>query len=88
MSCHTCAPGISGDPVKFGLGFASMFFDIIFMAQHYICFAGRSAKILAEVTDVAAVGMVDRGVLGGGGRYREVTGGTGRYREVMGGTGR
>jgi cystinosin len=27
--------GVSGDPVKLGLGFASMFFDIIFMVQHY-----------------------------------------------------
>jgi len=29
---------ISGDPVKFGLGFASMFFDVIFMFQHYVCY--------------------------------------------------
>lgn len=25
----------AGNPVKFGLGFASMFFDVIFMAQHW-----------------------------------------------------
>mmetsp|Transcript_12112 Transcript_12112/g.17863 ORF Transcript_12112/g.17863 Transcript_12112/m.17863 type:complete len:155 (-) Transcript_12112:365-829(-) len=30
--------GISGDPVKFGLGFASMFFDVIFMVQHYVLY--------------------------------------------------
>jgi len=27
--------GVIGDPVKFGLGFTSMVFDIIFMIQHY-----------------------------------------------------
>eukprot|EP00658_Telonema_sp_P-2_P016221 TRINITY_DN1627_c0_g1_i15.p1 TRINITY_DN1627_c0_g1~~TRINITY_DN1627_c0_g1_i15.p1 ORF type:complete len:359 (+),score=89.06 TRINITY_DN1627_c0_g1_i15:107-1183(+) len=27
----------TGNPVKFGLGFASMFFDVIFMVQHYCC---------------------------------------------------
>jgi len=27
--------GVSGDPVKFGLGFMSMVFDLIFMVQHY-----------------------------------------------------
>lgn len=26
---------VTGDPVKFGLGFCSMFFDVIFMIQHY-----------------------------------------------------
>lgn len=31
--------GIGGDPVKFALGFTSMFFDIIFMVQHYIVYA-------------------------------------------------
>ena len=35
--------GIVGDPVKFGLGFASMFFDVIFMAQHYVCYRKRSS---------------------------------------------
>lgn len=29
---------MTGNPVKFGLGFASMFFDIIFMTQHYILY--------------------------------------------------
>jgi cystinosin len=28
--------GISGDPVKFGLGLVSMIYDIIFMIQHYV----------------------------------------------------
>jgi hypothetical protein len=30
--------GIEGDPVKFGLGLASMVYDVIFMAQHYCLF--------------------------------------------------
>ncbi len=29
---------MTGNPVKFGLGFASMFFDVIFMVQHYILY--------------------------------------------------
>ncbi len=34
--------GSIGDPVKFGLGFASMFFDVIFFSQHYCMNAGNS----------------------------------------------
>jgi hypothetical protein len=30
--------GITGDPVKFLLGFVSIVFDIIFMVQHYIIY--------------------------------------------------
>jgi len=30
--------GVIGDPVKFGLGFLSMAFDIIFMIQHYVLY--------------------------------------------------
>jgi len=30
--------GVIGDPVKFGLGFVSIFFDIIFMLQHYVLY--------------------------------------------------
>lgn len=32
---------VGGNPVKFGLGFASMFFDIIFCAQHYILYPAK-----------------------------------------------
>ncbi|KAL4420545.1 hypothetical protein ABPG75_010201 [Micractinium tetrahymenae] len=32
---NDCWSAITGNPVKFGLGFASMFFDVIFMAQHW-----------------------------------------------------
>lgn len=30
--------GVTGDPVKFGLGFASMVFDVIFVVQHYVLY--------------------------------------------------
>ena len=30
---------IAGNPVKFGLGFVSLSFDIVFMVQHYILYA-------------------------------------------------
>lgn len=30
--------GISGNPVKFGLSIVSLFFDVIFMTQHYILY--------------------------------------------------
>merc|ERR1711871_1611252 len=34
--------GVQGDPAKFGLGFASMFFDIIFAFQHYCLYRPTS----------------------------------------------
>ncbi|CAM9430664.1 unnamed protein product [Phaeothamnion confervicola] len=35
--------GISGYPAKFALGFVSIFFDAIFLMQHYICYRGAGA---------------------------------------------
>ena len=32
---------VTGDPVKFGLGFTSMVFDTIFMLQHWVCYRKR-----------------------------------------------
>lgn len=32
--------GIRGHPVKFGLGNISIFFDVVFMVQHYILYRG------------------------------------------------
>ena len=40
---------MSGDPVKFGLGFASMVFDTIFMLQHWVCFRGGAAAAVVAV---------------------------------------
>lgn len=31
--------GISGNPAKFGLGFVSIIFDVLFMVQHYCLYA-------------------------------------------------
>ncbi|KAL3912759.1 MAG: hypothetical protein SGILL_006760 [Bacillariaceae sp.] len=38
--------GITGNPAKFGLGFVSIFFDLIFMVQHYFLYAenGRMSE--------------------------------------------
>lgn len=33
--------GISGNPVKFGLSIVSLFFDVIFMLQHYVFYKGK-----------------------------------------------
>ena len=34
--------GLTGNPVKFGLAQISIFFDVIFMVQHYILYRGAS----------------------------------------------
>ena len=36
--------GAIGDPVKFGLGFTSMVFDVVFMSQHYIFFPSSATS--------------------------------------------
>lgn len=36
--------GITGNPVKLALGNVSMFFDIIFMVQHYCLYRGKDGK--------------------------------------------
>src|SRR5690606_8007793 len=33
--------GIAGDPVKFGLGFVSIAFDITFIIQHYVLYPAK-----------------------------------------------
>jgi cystinosin len=35
--------GVTGDPVKFGLGFVSIFFDIIFIIQHYVVYRNSNS---------------------------------------------
>ena len=32
---------MEGDPVKFGLGLASMVYDVIFIWQHYVLYRGN-----------------------------------------------
>ncbi|PSK57779.1 hypothetical protein B9Z65_8981 [Elsinoe australis] len=36
--------GVTGNPAKFGLGNVSIFFDIIFITQHYILYRGNNAE--------------------------------------------
>lgn len=60
MDCYVTSDwsGIQGDPVKFGLGFTSMVFDIVFMAQHYVLYPEPSngsgyARVNGGVTSPA-----------------------------------
>ena len=39
---------VLGDPVKFGLGFVSIVFDVIFMIQHYVIYRQPTAPQLAS----------------------------------------
>lgn len=36
--------GITGNPVKLALGNVSIFFDVIFIVQHYILYRGNKGK--------------------------------------------
>lgn len=36
--------GLTGNPVKLALGNVSVFFDIIFMVQHYWLYRGKQGK--------------------------------------------
>ena len=40
---------IFGDPTKFGLGALSIFFDLVFMFQHYVLFWGKQPRDLDRV---------------------------------------
>ncbi|KAH9492053.1 hypothetical protein Btru_026650 [Bulinus truncatus] len=44
---------IFGDPTKFGLGFFSILFDILFIVQHYCLYKGTGTYTLLEETVVA-----------------------------------
>jgi cystinosin len=41
--------GITGNPVKFALGNFAIFFDIIFMVQHYWLYRGAKGKETTEI---------------------------------------
>lgn len=43
--------GITGNAVKLGLGNVSIFFDIIFIVQHYWLYAGEREKDIESETD-------------------------------------
>jgi cystinosin len=36
--------GVTGNPVKFGLGNVSMLFDIVFIVQHYVLYGDPALK--------------------------------------------
>ena len=40
--------GITGNPVKFALGNVSMFYDLVFMAQHYVLYPDARLKVEGE----------------------------------------
>lgn len=40
--------GVTGNPVKFALGNISMFFDVIFIVQHYCLYKGKKGKAFAD----------------------------------------
>jgi cystinosin len=54
---------ITGNVAKFALGFCSMFFDIIFMVQHYVLYDGRGSIL----TTAGTGGMGDALLVAGGG---------------------
>ena len=57
--------GITGNPVTFGLGNVSIFFDIIFIVQHYILYKdARKGKGVANGDGVRAPLLPDSGVRG------------------------
>ncbi|KAG7369656.1 lysosomal cystine family transporter [Nitzschia inconspicua] len=43
--------GITGNPAKFGLGFVSIFFDLIFIVQHYCLYANNNNRTSADSWD-------------------------------------
>ena len=47
---------ITGDPVKFGLGFVSLFYDLVLMAQHFIIYAPAHASDKAHAPPRRKVG--------------------------------
>jgi cystinosin len=45
--------GVTGNPVKLGLGNISILFDLIFIIQHYVLYAGRSDSKVDEAGEGA-----------------------------------
>ena len=54
--------GVTGNPVKFGLGQISIIFDLLFMVQHYILYRGAEEDGLERET---SDGESARSLLGG-----------------------
>ena len=45
MCCADDWGSIFGDPTKFGLGFFSILFDVLFMVQHYVLYRGNRGYV-------------------------------------------
>lgn len=43
--------GITGNPVKFGLGNVSILFDVIFLVQHYALYRGATKIVEGQSRD-------------------------------------
>jgi cystinosin len=43
--------GVTGNPVKFALGNVSIFFDVIFIVQHYCLYRGKKGKAFTDGED-------------------------------------
>ena len=65
---------ITGNPVKFGLGFVSMFADVTFIIQHYILYPNPPRHAAALVLPVLA----QEGSVGAGVHYTVLVEGTAR----------
>lgn len=48
--------GITGNPVKLALGNCSLFFDLIFIVQHYILYRGAEGKEISDTEEEALLG--------------------------------
>ncbi|KAI8927071.1 hypothetical protein BC831DRAFT_453770 [Entophlyctis helioformis] len=46
--------GITGNPIKFGLGIVSLLFDILFIVQHYVLYPEDKAGVDVEVDEEVA----------------------------------
>ncbi|KAF9927140.1 hypothetical protein BGZ65_006924 [Modicella reniformis] len=51
--------GVSGDPVKFGLGFLSIAFDLVFIVQHYVLYRDRTDYYLSTTSTAVDKGGID-----------------------------
>ena len=52
--------GITGNPVKLALGNVSIFFDIMFMIQHYILYSGKEERANWEDEEDPLIGQSSR----------------------------
>lgn len=47
--------GVTGNPVKFGLGNITIVFDVIFMVQHYVLYRHASEKMVDDEEESEAL---------------------------------